>query len=134
VIVVDTNLVAELYLGEDDPAIAERVAMRDPEWAVPMLWRYEFRNVLAGEMRRRRMTLDRAVRLSLLAEARVRGREFIARSDLVLELVSRTRCSACDCEFAALAQWLDVELVTYDRELLGAFPGLAVSPLDFASH
>ena len=90
-IVVDTNLVAELYLGEDDPAIAERVVMRDPEWAVPMLWRYEFRNVLAGEMRCRRMTLDRAVRLSLLADARVRGREFIARSDLVLELVSRTR-------------------------------------------
>lgn len=133
-IVVDTNLVAELYLGEDDPAIAERVATRDPEWAVPMLWRYEFRNVLAGEMRRRRMTLDRAVRLSMLAEARVRGREFIARSDLVLELVSRSRCSAYDCEFAALAQWLEVELVTYDRQLLAAFPGMAVSPLDFASH
>ena len=133
-IVVDTNVVAELYLGEDEPGIAEQVAIRDPEWAVPLLWRYEFRNVLAGEMRRRRMTLDQAVRLSLLAEKRVRGREFAARSDVVLELVSRTRCSAYDCEFAAVAQWLDVKLVTYDRELLAAFPGIAVSPTAFAIH
>jgi predicted nucleic acid-binding protein len=134
VIVVDTNVIAGLYLGYEAASVAERVLARDPGWAVPMLWRHEFRNVLAGEMRRKTMSFDKAVRIASLAEARVRGREFIAPTEAVLELVSRSRCTAYDCEFVALAQRLDAPLVTDDRQILAEFPDTAVSPGAFVAH
>jgi predicted nucleic acid-binding protein len=134
VIVVDTNVIAGLYLGKEAPSVAEQVLARDPKWAVPMLWRYEFRNVLAGEIRRGAMSFDRAARIASLAEARVRRREFIAPSDAVLELVSRTRCTAYDCEFVALARGIGARLVTSDRQVLAAFPETAISPESFVAH
>jgi predicted nucleic acid-binding protein len=49
----------------------------------------------------------------------------------VLELASRSGCSAYDCEFVALAQDLEVPLVTNDRQILKAFPTIAISPSAF---
>jgi predicted nucleic acid-binding protein len=48
-----------------------------------------------------------------------------------LQLAVRSRCSAYDCEFVALAQDLRVPFVTADRQVLAAFPATAVSPTDF---
>jgi len=52
-------------------------------------------------------------------------------SQQVLGLAIRSRCSAYDCEFVALAQDLRVPFVTADRQVLVAFPSIAVSPTDF---
>jgi len=52
----------------------------------------------------------------------------------VLELAVRSRCTAYDCEFVALAKQLGVPLVTSDRQVLAAFPETAVSPDAFASQ
>jgi hypothetical protein len=35
---------------------------------------------------------------------------------------ARARCSACDCEYVALAGFLDVKLVTAEAKLAKAFP------------
>jgi predicted nucleic acid-binding protein len=134
VIVVDTNVIAGAFLGRATPCAEEYVLARDPEWAVPLLWRSEFRSVLAGEMRRGRMNLDKAARIANRAEAWVRDREFSVPSDAILDLVARTRCTAYDCEFVALAQRLAVPLVTGDRQVLAAFPKTAVSPEAFSAH
>lgn len=132
-IVVDTNVVAGLYLGQGDPA-GEHILRRDQDWAAPTLWRSEFRNVLGGEMRRGGLSLDRAIRIAGLAEARVRGREYLAPAESVLELVGASRCTAYDCEFVAVARMLGVPLVTSDRQVLAAFPDTAVSPAAFLAH
>jgi len=55
------------------------------------------------------------------------GAEFEVESTAVLDLVSRSDCSAYDCEFIALADKLGTSLVTLDRKLLKAFPKRAVS-------
>jgi len=133
-IVVDTNIIAAVFLGGDVASLAERIALRDPEWGAPTLWRSEFRNVLAGQVRRGWMSLDRAVRIATAAEARMAGREFLPRSEVVLDLVARSRCTAYDCEFVAVAQDLAVPLVTDDRHVLASFPRIAVSPEAFVAR
>ena len=126
-IVVDTNVLAYLYLpGEYTPA-AERLLQRDPEWAVPLLWRSEFRNILAGYIRRKTLTFDQTLALQSEAESLLSGSEFEVDSQAVLELVRDSDCSAYDCEFIALAIRLNTTVVTMDGKLLKAFPKLAVS-------
>ena len=51
-IVVDSNIVAYLYLPGKYTAAAEALFESDPGWAAPVLWRSEFRNILAGYLRR----------------------------------------------------------------------------------
>ena len=121
-IVVDTNVLTYLYLPGDQTAKAERLLAREPDWVAPVLWRSEFRNVLAGYLRRKVLTLDQARALQAEAESLMVGGEQDVDSAAVLRLVSETDCSAYDCEFAALAQKLKVKLVTADTKLLKAFP------------
>jgi predicted nucleic acid-binding protein len=65
-------------------------------------------------------------------ETWTRGREYAVVSHHVLDLAARSGCSAYDCEFVALAEDLNVKLVTNDRQLLKAFPRIAIAPKDFA--
>jgi predicted nucleic acid-binding protein len=126
VIVVDTNVVAYLYLESARTAAAERLLQRDAEWAAPALWRSEFRSVLAAQMARRALNLDQATALQAEAEDLLGQNEYEVQSRAVLELAFRSGCSAYDCEFVALAQALEVRLVTADEQILKAFPRIAV--------
>lgn len=125
-IVVDTNILAYLYLPGDHTAGAEALYARDAEWAVPVLWRSEFRNILAGYLRRDQLTYDQALALLAEAESLVAGHEYEVASRDVIGLVRDSDCSAYDCEFVALAQSLGVALVTADAKLLRAFPRVAL--------
>lgn len=125
-IVVDTNVVASLYLESQFTARAEELLRKDPEWAVPILWRSEFRNILAGAMRRKALTLGEASQVLAEAESLLAGNEHEVGSLQVLELVRDSDCSAYDCEFIALARQLGVKLVTQDSKLLKAFPEVAI--------
>ena len=126
-IVVDSNVLAYLYLPGDYTVDAENLLEQDPEWAVPVLWRSEFRNILAGYIRRKALTFKQACSLQGEAESLLAGSEFEVDSRAVLELVRDSDCSAYDCEFIALAMKLDTKLVTEDKKLLRAFPTLAVA-------
>ena len=126
-IVVDSNVLAYLYLPGEYNAIAESLLEKDPQWAAPVLWRSEFRNILAGFMRRRALTFEQAHRLQREAEGLLDGLEFEVDSRGVLELVRDSECSAYDCEFVALAIELGTTVVTMDRKLLRAFPARAVA-------
>jgi len=132
VIVVDTNAVVHLLLGGDKTASARRVFSKDPEWAAPILWRSEFRSVLSTLMRRRTLRLSDAFEVARDAEDLLVGREFNVETQTVLELAKASGCTTYECEFVALAQDLGVSLVTSDREILAAFPTLAVAIEDFA--
>ncbi|MGH7338545.1 MAG: type II toxin-antitoxin system VapC family toxin [Myxococcota bacterium] len=131
-IVVDTNVIAYFWLPGHFTASAEALVARDPEWAAPLLWRSEFRSVLAGSLRRGDLDLDTANRLAERAEAHLRGREFAVGSVEVLSRVAGSRCSAYDCEFVVLAEELGVPLVTTDRRILADFPETAVALRDAA--
>ena len=126
-IVVYSNVVAYLYLPGDLTARAEALLESDSDWVAPLLWRSEFRNILAGYMRRKTITFEIARELQTEAESLLAGAEHEVDSRLVLELVRDSDCSAYDCEFVALAMSLGTKLVTDDKKLLKAFPAHAVA-------
>ena len=126
-IVVDSNIAVYLYLRGERTADAEALFERDPEWAVPVLWRSEFRNILAGYIRRNTFTFDQACSLQSEAESLLSGSEFEVDSRAVLELVRDSDCSAYDCEFVALAIKLNTKLVTADKKLLRSFPANTIA-------
>jgi len=130
-IVADTNLLVYLYIQGQRTAESEAVLRRDPVWAVPLLWRSEFRNVLIGLARKRALSLGAATAIMEEAERWLAGHEYSVISHHVLNLAAQSGCSAYDCEFVALAQDLEVSLVTVDSQILKAFPRVAVSPATF---
>jgi predicted nucleic acid-binding protein len=129
VIVVDSNVLAYLYLPGEYTEAAEALLEQDADWAAPVLWRSEFRNILAGYLRRQTLTFEQACGLQSEAEDLLDGSEFEVDSAAVLELVRDSDCSAYDCEFIALAIKLDTKLVTVDKKLRKAFPTRAVALL-----
>ncbi len=126
-IVVDSNVLAYLYLPGEYTLAAEALLERNPDWAAPVLWRSEFRNILAGHMRRGSLALQQAHGLQCEAEDLLSGAEYEVDSLSVLELVRDSECSAYDCEFVALAMKLGTKLVTMDGRILRAFPAIAVA-------
>lgn len=131
-IVAGTNLLAYLLLPGERTEAAEVVWRADPDWHAPLLWRNELRNVLAVQMRRSALSLEDALAVAGMAEDVMDGREHVVDGRHVLRLAQQTGCSAYDCEFAALAETLSAPLVTSDRSLADALPGLATSPEGFA--
>jgi len=125
-IVVDTNIIGYLYLNSDRSAQAEKALLKDAAWAAPVLWRSELRNVLAQYLRTGRLTFEDAVRIMDAAILLMQGKEYEIASLDVLSLVNQSRCSAYDCEFVALAKYLNVPLVTVDKQILREFPAVAV--------
>lgn len=132
-IVVDSNILAYLYLPGEFTAQAEQLLAHDPHWVAPLLWKSEFRNILAGHMRRGTLSLGQAHALQLEAEGLLSGCEYDVDSLDVMELVNSSECSAYDCEFVALAKKLGVKLATMDKKVLRNFPGRTFS-LEALSH
>lgn len=126
-IVVDTNVIAYLYLPGPHTAAAEALLERDPHWCAPLLWRSELRNILAGYLRRGTLTLEQALATQREAEGLMAAGEYDVDSEAVLRLVADSHCTAYDCEFVALARALDTSLVTMDGQLLKAFGDTAVA-------
>jgi predicted nucleic acid-binding protein len=130
-IVADTDLIAYLLIQGNQTAGAEAVLRKDAVWAAPLLWRSELRNVLALYLWQKHLTLADVLQSMQEAEVLLEGNEYHVESDPVLRLADQSGCSAYDCEFVALAQKLNVPLVTSDGRLLRSFPSVAVSMSDF---
>lgn len=126
-IVVDTNLIAYLLLGGEKTPMARSVFKRDSKWAAPLLWRSEFRSVLAMFIRQGKLKSEIAIEFMNEAETLMQGEEYQIDSRRVIKLIDSSNCSAYDCEFIALAQHLDIPLITSDKQILNEFPDTAIS-------
>jgi predicted nucleic acid-binding protein len=127
VIVVDNSVLVQFWLPGDFTALAEAAKDRDGSWAAPILWRAEFRNVLAGYLRRKDLTESEANAAYLNAQKDLGAHEFTVPTERIIKLVLASDCTAYECEYVALAQDLGAPLVTTDKQILRAFPKNAVS-------
>ncbi|MEQ8514344.1 MAG: type II toxin-antitoxin system VapC family toxin [Chromatocurvus sp.] len=126
-IVADTNTIAYLYLPTEQTEDVVALLHRDPHWIVPLLWRSEFRNVLALYVRKSIIDLNTAMEMQAQAERQLADNEYTANSMDVLALAGETGCSTYDCEFVSLAKSLNLQLITGDRKLILTFPGIAMT-------
>jgi predicted nucleic acid-binding protein len=131
VIVVDTTVIAHLFLDGDHVEEAKHLLTKEAEWAAPRLWRSEFRNVLTKYYRHQRLDENSMVALMDAASARLAGREFDPSNDKVFDCVLRSNLSAYDAEFVALAIDLKTYLITADRQIVREFPDTAIDLRDF---
>jgi predicted nucleic acid-binding protein len=131
-IVADTNLILYLHISGDLSPVALRVLQKDSHWITPPLWQSEFRNALAGYMRRG-MSLEMAQEIMEKALQVMEERQVIPNSNQVLALAANSSCTAYDCEFVVLAELLGIPLVTADKQLIKVFPDIAVSLEEFAT-
>lgn len=130
-IVVDTNIISYLYLSTGQTAFVEQVLQKNSRWAAPLVWKSEFRNVLALYLGKKVISLEKALAIQQEAEDFLEENEFEVPSAQVLGLVAASSLSAYDCEFVALAQVLDSPLVTADKQIIRDFPQTAYSPRQF---
>lgn len=96
-----------------------------------MLWRSECRSILAAYMRQRGLGIGEAWQAHELAEGLISVHEYTLGGERILQLVAASPCSAYDCEYVALAEELQVRLVTSDQQVLRQFPQVAISPTAF---
>ena len=131
-IVVDNSVLVYFWLPGAFAEWAEAAKAQDGIWAAPVLWRAEFRNVLAGYLRRKLLTEAEANTAFLNAQKDLGAQEFTVPTERILKLVLASDCTAYDCEYVALAQDLGVPLVTADKQILRVFPKTTVSLEKFA--
>ena len=130
-IVADANLLVYLVFRGVQTPTARAVAARDAEWAAPPLWSSEVLSALGRYVQRGDVSLADASEMYSGAADAIGDREFEPEPPDVLRLAAASGCSTYDCEYVAVARGLGVPLVTADREVLRAFPGIAMSPEAF---
>lgn len=129
-IVVDANVLAYLLIPGRYTQRAEDLLQSDEQWAAPRLWRSELRDVLATYVRSRSIELADAAALCHRASLVIGTDEYEVETTDVLRLSRASGCSAYGCEYVALAEFLDLKLVSTDAKLVKAFPQRAVALAD----
>ncbi len=95
---------------------------------------YEFRNAVLQHVRHASLPIADAMRMIQDAKTRFENRVDKAVAADVMTLALTTQCSAYDCEYVALAQKLQVPLLTYDKRVLREFPKVAIKPRDYLNN
>ncbi len=126
-IVVDTNIISYLYISNEYSKQSEDLLSFDSNWVAPTLWRSEFRNVLALYLRKNLLAPEEILLIIHQAEKLLSDGEYEISSAHIMQLVKSSNCSAYDCEFIALAQHLNIPLITADKKILNKFSKIAKS-------
>jgi predicted nucleic acid-binding protein len=129
-IVADTNVIVYLSMQSEKSSLAAQAFEKDNQWVAPLVWQSEFLNVLALHLRKGIISFQEACQI--LGKTReLLQLEYQVVPESVLKLVVISKCSAYDCEFIALAQELDIRLLTEDKQILEQFPETAINLSDF---
>lgn len=132
-IVVDNDVISYFWLDAGRTEAARRARTRDADWHAPRPWRSGFRNVLYQHMAHRGLSRADAQQIAETVEADLDGATYTVSSADVLCLSDEADHPTYDCEYVALAQELNVTLVTGDETVADLFPAPAVLLEDFAA-
>ncbi len=126
-IVVDSNIVTARNLTSSLTSKAEQVEEKDPVWIVPVLWRYEFQNILATAIKAKQIKPEQALDIWEKVSGILIENECEPSASKVIDLVAQYGITAYDGQFIAVALEMGIPCVTEDRKLREKFPGIAIS-------
>src|SRR5437773_4039962 len=126
-IVVDTNIIAPLYMRSARSDAVTELFARDAVWRTEPLALIELSNVLISYERARYITAATARDCLDRAAAFLQPNLFRVSHQAALDVALRYGTTAYDARFLALADQLGSRLVTEDAKLRAAAPGLTQS-------
>jgi predicted nucleic acid-binding protein len=127
-IVVDTNVVCYLLIRGEHSDSAQRLFDADSDWVGPRLLFEELLNVLVT-YERKSLLADRQIMVIVEEALELIGDSlYELPPERVLAVARRTGLSGYDSQFVALAEDLDVGLVTWDRQIIERCPTVARTP------
>ena len=126
-LLVDTNIIAPLYVRSAGSQAVAKLFARDAVWRTEPLALIELSNVLIAYERARYITAATARDCLNRAAAFLQPHLFRVSHQAALDAALRFRTTAYDARFLALARQLGVRLVTEDAKLRAAAPALTQS-------
>ena len=132
--VVDTNVVAYYLLGTEPFAVEAREFWQATDEPVaPAHWQTELANVVWMAVRTGTLSASEGHRrLDFASRLRLRSVPIGSLWQSALTLSLDSGLSAYDTLFVALARRRRLPLVTFDKQILKAFPDIAGRPSDMA--
>lgn len=133
-IVVDANILIYSLIEGDYSPLVHKLRERDMDWRTTGLCLHEILNVLATYQRRDILTLAQCKKLLEHAEHFMKVAQCEMKMDAALAVAAKYTITGYDAQYVALAQSLNVPLITEDQKLREAVPGIAFSMQDFLAQ
>ena len=130
-IVIDANILIYALIKSDYTPQVNQLRGKDADWRTTALCLHEAVNVLATYQRRGILTLAQVRELLVHAERFVKVAQCEVELDLALSVAAAYAVTGYDAQYVALAQTLNAPLITEDRKLRQAVPGIAFSMREF---
>jgi predicted nucleic acid-binding protein len=130
-IVVDCNVIAYLLIQGEKTSLARSLWKRDNNWWMPTLWLHEFLNILATNERTGNLRLKTCHEILGLALSLFGTKSREVDTAYTLSLAAEHRVTAYDAQYIALAQSMNLLLVSEDRRLRQVAPQTAYSMKSF---
>ncbi|MFZ2301772.1 MAG: type II toxin-antitoxin system VapC family toxin [Gallionella sp.] len=133
-IVVDANILVYSLIEGDYTPLVQKLRERDMDWRTTGLCLHEILNVLTTYQRRSILTLAQCKKLLDHAERFMKVAQCEVMLDAALAVAVKYTITGYDAQYVALAQSLNAPLITEDRKLRDAVPGIAFSMQEFLAQ
>lgn len=133
-IVVDANILIYSLIKCEQSALVQKLRGKDADWRTAALCLHETLNVLATYQRREVLTLAQCRALLGHTERFVAVAQCEVAMDTALAVAAEYAITGYDAQYVALAQSLNAPLITEDRRLRKAVPGIAFSMQEFLAR
>ncbi len=133
-IVVDANILIYSLIEGDYSPLVYKLREKDADWRTTGLCLHEILNVLATYQRHDVLKLAQCKKLLEHAERFIKVAQCEVKMDAALAVAAKYAITGYDAQYIALAQSLNAPLITEDRKLRDAVPGIAYSMQDFLAR
>ena len=130
-IVVDANILIYSLIKCDQSPLIQKLRGKDADWRTTALCLHETLNVLATYQRREVLALVQCRALLGHADRFIKVAQCEVEMDTALAVAAEYAITGYDAQYVALAQSLNAPLITEDRKLRQAVPGIAFSMQEF---
>lgn len=133
-IIIDANILIYSLIESTYTPQVDQLRRKDADWRTTALCLHETLNVLATYQRRGILTLAQCRELLVHAESFSQVAQCEVEMDAVLSVAAEYVVTGYDAQYVALAQRLRAPLITEDRKLRQAVPGIAFSMREFLAR